>query len=71
MQEKIRREDKVRIDMAVVEELIRHQKEVNHYLKNSEYRCNLHPKPDLYPCCSCSRFELCNKHKREREYIAY
>ena len=71
MQEKIRREDKVKVDMAVVKELLRHQGEVNHYMKTSScnYRCNLHPKPNLYPCCSCSRFELCKNHKREREYI--
>jgi len=69
MQEKIRRKDKVDLDMAVVEELKSYQKQLNHYLRGTKYQCTLHPKSDLFPCCSCSRFKLCNKHKREREYI--
>lgn len=70
MQEKIRRKDKVEINMAVVEELLRHQNEVNHYLKNSKkYRCSLHPRKDLYPCLSCSKYDICQKNKKERDYI--
>ena len=71
MQEKIRRTDKIEVDMAVVKNLQYHQNEINHYMKKdgSSQRCNLYPKADLYPCNVCSRLKLCIKHKKERDYI--
>ena len=69
MHEKIRREDKVKIDMAIVKELMRYQEELNHSLRKTRYRCKLLPKSDLYPCSTCPKFKVCEKHAKERDYI--
>jgi len=69
MLEKIRRKDKVEVDMAMVGTLMKYQKDINEKLKGSGVRCNLHPKSDLEPCRSCEIFEKCRSCKKERDYI--
>ena len=69
MQEKIRRKDKVEVDMAVVGTLMKYQKDINEHLRGTNFRCSLHPKSDLEPCTSCSLYKICKKHKKERDYI--
>jgi hypothetical protein len=69
MQEKIRRKDKVDVDIAIVEILKRHQRSMNHYFKNSGRGCNLYPRKNLYPCSVCSKYGVCITHKKERDYI--
>ena len=67
--EKVRRQDKVDVDMALVEELKRYQKHTNNRLKSNGVRCTLHPKPDLEPCKSCPKYQICKSSKKERAYI--
>lgn len=67
--EKVRRQDKKDVDIAVVEELKRYQKGINNRLKGSVARCTLHPKPDLEPCKSCRKYHICKRSKKERAYI--
>lgn len=69
MFEKIRRTDKVDVNMAMVGTLMKYQKDINEHLKGTDIRCSLHPKSDLEPCTSCSIYKKCKKHKKERDYI--
>ena len=71
MQEKIRRTDKVSIDIKVVEQLRTYRGMRNCQLEGTNHFCNLYPDMNKRVCKSCPKTmrEMCTDHKREREYI--
>ena len=69
MQEKIKRTDKVKVSMQVVEDLYELRKKRNVQLKGTNKFCNLFPNIDKTICKECSENEFCLKHKHEREFI--
>ena len=69
--EKIRRADKVSVDMGIVEQLITYKDMRNCQLEGTKYFCNLYPDINKRACKDCPKTmrELCEDSKREREYI--
>lgn len=71
MQEKIKRTDKVSIDMQVVEQLKTYRGMRNCQLEGTKHFCNLYPDMNKGVCKSCPKTmsKVCENHKKEREYI--
>lgn len=69
--EKIRRSDKVSVDIGIVEQLIIYRDMRNCQLEGTKYFCNLYPDMNKRACKDCPKTmcELCTEHKKEREYI--
>ena len=71
MQEKIRRTDKVSIDMQIVEQLKTYRGMRNCQLEGTNQFCNLFPDMNKRVCKGCPKTmrEMCETYKKEREYI--
>lgn len=67
--EKIKRTDKTKVNMQLVEELHILRRKRNEELNGTGQFCNLYPNINKTVCSSCSNFEICSSHKIECEYI--
>ena len=71
MQEKIRRPDKVNVDIQVVEQLRTYRGMRNCQLEGTNHFCNLYPDMNKRVCKGCPKTmrEMRTDHRKEREYI--